>query len=67
MKSISLRIYPNGKIQAETQGIKGKTCLDYISIIEQLTMARTEDSDFTDEYFEPNEILEENLEQGVSF
>lgn len=67
MKSISLRIYPNGKIQAGTQGIKGKACLDYISIIEQLTMARTEDSDFTDEYFEPNEILEENLEQEVSF
>lgn len=57
MKQISLRIYPDGKVQAETHGIKGRACLDYISIIEQLTGARTVDSDFTAEYREAEEQL----------
>lgn len=52
MKQVQLRIFPNGKIEAETHGVKGKACLDYIKIIEQLTGARTIDSDFTDEYYQ---------------
>lgn len=65
MKTINLRIYSNGKVQAETQGIKGKACLDYISIIEQLTGARTEDSDFTDDYYAHEEVLEDFVDQEV--
>lgn len=52
MKQIKIRIFPNGEINAETKGIKGKTCLKYISKIEQLTDAVTQDSDFTKEYLE---------------
>ena len=52
MKKINLRIYPNGTVEAETDGIKGKACLDYISILESLTGATTVDSDFTAEYYE---------------
>lgn len=65
MKTINLRIYSNGKVQAETQGIKGKACLDYIRIIEQLAGAKTEDSDFTEEYYEPAELIEEIGTQEV--
>ncbi len=57
MKQIKLRLYPDGKVEAETHGIKGKACLDYIAIIEQLTGARTVDSDFTDEYRASEELL----------
>ena len=57
MKRIKLRIYPNGKVQAQTDGIKGKACLDYISIIEGLTGVRTVDSEFTAEYRETDELL----------
>lgn len=52
MKQVQLRIYTDGKIEAETHGIKGKACLNYIKILEALTCARTTDSDFTDEYYE---------------
>lgn len=57
LKTIRLRIYPNGKVQAETNGIKGKACLNYISIIEKLTESKTIDSDFTSEYRESEEEL----------
>lgn len=59
MKQIQLRIYADGKVQAETHGIKGKACLNYIAILEQLTKAKTVDSDFTAEYAETEEILTE--------
>ena len=57
MKQIKLRIYTDGKVEAETNGIKGKACLNYISILEQLTGATTVDSDFTPEYKEREEYL----------
>lgn len=57
MKQIKLRIYTDGKVEAETNGIKGKACLNYISILEQLTGATTVDSDFTPEYREREEQL----------
>ncbi len=57
MKQIQIRIYPNGQIQAETYGIKGKQCLNYINKIEQMANARIDDSDFTKEYYETEEQL----------
>ena len=57
MKKIKLRIYTDGKIEAETNGIKGKACLDYISILESLTGAATVDSDFTAEYRQQENLL----------
>ena len=57
MKKIKLRIYADGKIEAETNGIKGKACLDYISILESMTGATTVDSDFTAEYREQETLL----------
>lgn len=65
MKQIKLRIYTDGKIDAETNGVKGKACLDYISILEQLTGAVTVDSAFTAEYREADELLAGTLEAEV--
>lgn len=65
MKQISLRIFTDGKVQAETHGIKGKACLDYISIVERLTGAHTVDSDFTEEYREAEEQLALDSETEV--
>lgn len=58
MKQIKLRIYPTGKLEAETNGIKGKACLDYISILESLTGSATVDSDFTPEYWQSDNHVE---------
>lgn len=52
MKQVQIKIYPNGEIQAETLGIKGKKCMQYIPVIENLTNAVVTDSDFTPEYLE---------------
>lgn len=65
MKKIKLRIYTDGKIEAETNGIKGKACLDYISILEALTGATTVDSDFTAEYHQTENLLVQSVENEV--
>lgn len=59
MKTVSIRIYPDGIVQAETNGIKGKQCKDYIPVINQLVNARHTEVELTSEYYE-NELLEKN-------
>ena len=52
MAQIEIKIKPDGKIEAETFGVKGKKCMDYLKLIEQLTNAKVYDSDYTADYFE---------------
>ncbi len=67
MKQLKIRIFPDGKVQSETEGIKGKACLNYVSILEQLTGARAVDSDYTDEYYEQdNSLTEENYTENTN-
>ena len=49
-KQVTIRVYPDGRIESETHGIKGKDCLKYIKEIEQLTGAKTYSSQFTEDY-----------------
>lgn len=65
MKQIQIKISPNGEIEAETLGIKGKKCLKYIAEVERLTNARVVDSDFTKEYLESENELEVSAGQEV--
>lgn len=58
-KRISIKIFPDGKVQAEVEGIKGKTCTDYIKIIEEILEAEIIDSDYTPDYFKSENL---NLE-----
>lgn len=51
-KKIYIRIFPDGKISAETIGIKGKECTKYIKIIEDLLSAESYESSYTNEYYE---------------
>ncbi len=57
MKQLKIRIFADGKIQSITEGIKGRACLNYLSVLEQLTGARAVDSDYTSEYYEEENIL----------
>ncbi len=50
-KHIKLKIFPDGQVQAEVLGFKGKKCADYISILEQMLDAEAIDSVKTSEYF----------------
>lgn len=65
IKQIQIRIYPDGSIQTETKNIKGKKCLKYVTPIEALLDARTVDSEFTSEYYETEESLEQQDFQDV--
>lgn len=52
-EKIQIRILKDGSIEAVTNGIKGKKCVDYISILENLLEAETVKSSYTSEYYEP--------------
>ncbi|MBN1044355.1 DUF2997 domain-containing protein [Clostridium botulinum] len=63
-KKIQLRIYPDGTIQANVEGVKGKKCTDYIKIIEDILVAEVIDSEYTPEYYE-SEKIEINEEDTI--
>jgi len=54
-KQIRIKITSNGTVEAETLGMKGKECLKYLNVIEQMANATTIDSEFTKEYYEVKE------------
>ncbi len=63
-KKIQLRIYPDGTVRANVEGIKGKKCTDYIKIIEDILDAEVIDSEYTPEYYE-SEKIEVNEEDTI--
>lgn len=64
-KKVVIKITEDGKIFAETIGIKGKQCLDYIHVLEELLDAETIDSEFTTEYFETRVVTNEVKQQLI--
>lgn len=61
-KKLRIQIFQDGQIQAEVLGVKRKKCTDYISLLEDLLDAETVDSEYTSEYYEPEENLLEEIE-----
>ena len=63
-KKLKIKLLPNGEIQMETQGVKGKKCLDYIEILKKLVNVKITDTQLSQEYYETeSEILvEDNAE-----
>ena len=55
-KQLKIKILPNGEVQMQTQGIKGKKCLDYIEIMKLLGDFKIEKQELTSEYYEENEV-----------
>lgn len=51
-KKLKIRITEDGKIFAETLGIKGKDCIQYIQLLEDLLDAESVDSNYTQEFYE---------------
>ena len=65
-KQIKIRVYPDGRIESETVGIKGKSCMNYIKEVENLTGAKTVKSKFTNEYYEvENQAYSMNLDYST--
>ncbi|MDG4785621.1 DUF2997 domain-containing protein [Micromonospora sp. WMMD1102] len=51
---IVVTVATDGTVSAETVGLTGAACLDYIGILEDLLEARTVRSAYTAEYDQPN-------------
>ena len=64
-RRIAVTINKDGTIRAETIGIKGKTCLDYVPLLEELLEAETVQSEFTADYQAVDEQLIERATETV--
>jgi len=51
-KKLVIKLLPNGEVQMETKGIKGKKCLEYVPLLEQLADVKVQSQEFTSEYYE---------------
>lgn len=49
-KQLIVQVRPDGTVHAETIGMYGNECLDYIAELENLLEAETTSSSFTDAY-----------------
>ncbi|WHY78020.1 DUF2997 domain-containing protein [Neobacillus sp. WH10] len=65
-EKIQIRILPDGRIQAETLGIKGEKCTDYIMILENLLNAQAVQAEYTKEFYETEQVSQQQTEQ-ISF
>lgn len=61
MGKIKIRIYPDGIVQAETNGVKGEKCLNYKKIISNLTGSKIIEEELTYEYYE--NVQNDEIEQ----
>lgn len=57
MGKMKIRLFPDGTIQMETEGIKGKRCTDYAKVLTKLADAKIYSIDKTEEYYQ-QEVLE---------
>lgn len=58
-KTIEIRLHPDGSVTGETHGAKGKACLAYLSLVEELMRTTIADSEFTDEFFAQETVEDE--------
>jgi hypothetical protein len=62
-KRIRIDVGIDGNIKAETFGIYGQKCMDYVSVLEDLLEAQAVQSSFNDDYSKTEEFATD--EQGV--
>lgn len=63
-RRLQINVDPDGNIKAETLGIHGPKCLDYVAILEDLLDAQSVQSKFTADYTKSeSEVVKD---QGVS-
>lgn len=62
-KRIQIDIDSDGNIKAETFGIYGQKCMDYVSVLEDLLDAEAVQSNFNEDYSKTEEFA--TNEQGV--
>ena len=59
-KKLKIKLLPNGIIEMETVGIKGKKCMEYAKFMEEIANAKIKSQKLTDEYYQNEEIIQDN-------
>ena len=49
-KQLVVQVRPDGTVHAETLGMHGEECLDYIAVLENMLDAEATESSFTEAY-----------------
>lgn len=57
MGKMKVRLYPDGTIHMETEGIKGKKCMDMAKVLARLADAKIHSVQTTEEYYQ-KEVLD---------
>lgn len=62
-KCLKIKLLPNGGVQMHTEGVKGKTCLNYAKLLEEIADVKITSQELTSEYYETEEynITDNNL------
>ena len=66
-KKLKIKLLPNGEIQMETHGIKGKKCLDYIDVLKKLVDVKITDTQLSQEYYETETEVSEGERTEIRF
>ncbi len=59
---IVITVTPDGLVSAETQGVLGERCLDYVAILEDLIEGQAVSSEYTADYTRTNANVEDYQE-----
>ena len=66
-KKLKIKLLPNGEIVMQTQGVKGKKCLDYIEVFKKLANINIIDTQLSQEYYESEVNQTDNIELRTDF
>ncbi len=66
-KQLKIKLLPNGEMQMETVGVKGKKCLDYVELFKILADAKIQKQELTKEYYEEEQEIYNDNVQDISF
>jgi hypothetical protein len=64
-KKLIISIDKSGFVTAEVSGAKGKKCLDYIALLEDILEGKTVSEEYTQEYYEQQTVLNEEQHTKV--
>lgn len=66
-KKLKIKLLPNGEIQMETHGIKGKKCLDYIEVLKKLVDVKITDTQLSQEYYETEADINNEEQSSIRY
>lgn len=62
-EKVQIRIFPDGRIEAKTFGVKGEKCTKYIKVLEEILRAETIESTYTEEFYEVEKLHIQQTQQ----